>query len=72
MSIVSACDSNTSNVTLTTSVSVSIDEDGCDNVNQYILKNLLGEGAFGKVRRAKSRIDHQIYVRLGDFFFVVG
>lgn len=55
-------ESNTSNVTLTTTIDLSVDEDGCENVNQYILKNLLGEGAFGKVRRAKSRIDHQIYV----------
>lgn len=56
--------SNTSNVTHTQNLDISIDVDGCENVNQYILKNTLGKGAFGTVRRAKSRIDHKDYVNL--------
>jgi hypothetical protein len=55
--------SNMSRITMTTFLDKTIDEEGLQNLNQYIIMNTLGAGAFGKVKRAKNRHDKQYYVR---------
>ena len=42
----------------------TIDEEGFQNLNQYILMNKIGIGAFGKVKKAKNRKDKKFYVKI--------
>lgn len=60
-------DEQVNKLEVTTMLDLSIDEEGAETVNQYVLKNVLGKGAFGEVKRARSKTDNIIYV---SFFFL--
>jgi len=48
--------------TMTTILDISIDEVGKENINQYVLGQILGTGGYATVKKAKSRTDKNIYV----------
>lgn len=55
--------SRSRNLTFTTILDQSINDLGKDVINQYTLLRKLGEGAFAEVRKAKSNINAEFYVR---------
>lgn len=70
-SVVGGSEDNTlkSDVTMTVILDKTIDAEGNESINQYLILGLLGKGAFGEVKKVKSMKDKQIYVRYLVFLF---